>query len=264
MYRATRALRAEGFTVGRVDVIAVEVSDKPGGLARVLAVTFLRPPVGGPNNLYARPLVLVWFMLAPFAAARFARSVGLAPLRDKARASGAAAGPAVRADGSRRGRWTILAAVVCLAATGYALVGVVLEGALFWGAPVENVDAVLWINRNALPGTVVAVHPDDYHSSLGYWSRRPMLLADERHALLFGATAEMFERSSGAVRGALEAGTDAAAARDLDAIGASWLMIRQDRAAGMEFLPSPCFAVHFEGESWLVVGRVAGTCGDGR
>jgi hypothetical protein len=36
--RATRALRAEGFTVGRVDVIAVEVSDKPGGLARVLAV----------------------------------------------------------------------------------------------------------------------------------------------------------------------------------------------------------------------------------
>lgn len=36
--KATRALRDEGFTVGRVDVIAAEVPDKPGGLARVLAV----------------------------------------------------------------------------------------------------------------------------------------------------------------------------------------------------------------------------------
>ena len=36
--RGTQALRAEGFTVGKADVIAVEVTDKPGGLARVLAV----------------------------------------------------------------------------------------------------------------------------------------------------------------------------------------------------------------------------------
>ena len=36
--RATKALRTEGFTVGKADVIAVEVADKPGGLARVLAV----------------------------------------------------------------------------------------------------------------------------------------------------------------------------------------------------------------------------------
>ena len=36
--KATAALRNEGFTVGKADVIAVEVADKPGGLARVLAV----------------------------------------------------------------------------------------------------------------------------------------------------------------------------------------------------------------------------------
>lgn len=36
--KATRALKDEGFTVGKAVVIAVEVADRPGGLARVLAV----------------------------------------------------------------------------------------------------------------------------------------------------------------------------------------------------------------------------------
>jgi hypothetical protein len=36
--KATRALKEGGFTVGKTDVVAVEVADKPGGLARVLAV----------------------------------------------------------------------------------------------------------------------------------------------------------------------------------------------------------------------------------
>lgn len=34
--RAEKALKAEGFTVGKTDVIAVEVDDTPGGLNRVL------------------------------------------------------------------------------------------------------------------------------------------------------------------------------------------------------------------------------------
>jgi len=38
--KATRVLKDEGFTVGKADVIAVEVADKPGGLSRVLAVLF--------------------------------------------------------------------------------------------------------------------------------------------------------------------------------------------------------------------------------
>lgn len=36
--KATNVLKSEGFTVGKAVVIAVEVADKPGGLARVLAI----------------------------------------------------------------------------------------------------------------------------------------------------------------------------------------------------------------------------------
>lgn len=36
--KAARVLKEEGFTVGKADVIAVEVADKPGGLSRVLVV----------------------------------------------------------------------------------------------------------------------------------------------------------------------------------------------------------------------------------
>jgi hypothetical protein len=36
--KAIRVLKEGGFTVGMADVIAVEVADRPGGLARVLAV----------------------------------------------------------------------------------------------------------------------------------------------------------------------------------------------------------------------------------
>jgi len=36
--KATRILKDEGFTVGKAVVVAVEVADRPGGLARVLDV----------------------------------------------------------------------------------------------------------------------------------------------------------------------------------------------------------------------------------
>jgi hypothetical protein len=36
--KAVGALKKEGFTVGKADVVAVEVEDKPGGLSRVLSV----------------------------------------------------------------------------------------------------------------------------------------------------------------------------------------------------------------------------------
>ena len=36
--KATKVLKDEGFTVGKAVVVAVEVADKPGGLARVLGV----------------------------------------------------------------------------------------------------------------------------------------------------------------------------------------------------------------------------------
>ena len=36
--KANRVLKEYGFTVGKTDVIAVEVNDKPGGLARILEI----------------------------------------------------------------------------------------------------------------------------------------------------------------------------------------------------------------------------------
>jgi hypothetical protein len=104
-------------------------------------VAFVRPAVGGPNNLYARPLVFAWFLLAPFAAMRFARA-------DKA-------------------RWTIAGIVLCLLANGYALVGVLLEGSLFWATPASTVAASRWINDNAPADAVVAIAPEDFVSGFG-------------------------------------------------------------------------------------------------
>ena len=36
--KAAMVLKGEGFTLGKADVIAVEVADRPGGLAKVLSV----------------------------------------------------------------------------------------------------------------------------------------------------------------------------------------------------------------------------------
>lgn len=36
--RATAALKEGGFTVGKTDVVAVEVADQPGGLSRILDI----------------------------------------------------------------------------------------------------------------------------------------------------------------------------------------------------------------------------------
>ncbi len=38
--RAKEALKQHGFTVGKTDVVAVEVEDRPGGLHRILDVLF--------------------------------------------------------------------------------------------------------------------------------------------------------------------------------------------------------------------------------
>jgi hypothetical protein len=38
--RAVEALRSRGFTVGKTDVVAVEVEDRPGGLYRILDMLY--------------------------------------------------------------------------------------------------------------------------------------------------------------------------------------------------------------------------------
>ena len=69
----------------------------------LILAALVRPPVGGPNNLYARGLLPVWLLLAPFAASEWQR---------------------------RRSVVWQLGAAVCLAGTLYAATGSFLEGYL--------------------------------------------------------------------------------------------------------------------------------------
>ena len=156
-------------------------------VAMIVLVTFVRPPLDGPNNLYARTLVVVWFLLAPVAAMRVARATSFV-----VRTVEVLEGEQAAISRARRGslRWTTAAILLCSLASAYALIGAVIEGAMFWGTPPATVEAARWINRNAPASTVVAVHPDEFESAFGYWLRRPILLAAERHALLFGAAPE--------------------------------------------------------------------------
>jgi len=154
----------------------------------------------------------------------------------------------------------IAASLVCLLATAYALVGVVLEGALFWAAPADTVQTAIWVNANTPAESVVAVHPDEFHSSLGYWLRRPLVLADERHALLFGATAEVYERTARAEQAAFAAARADLAAAGFDALGATHVMVGRSAAARAGWLESSCFEVVHRGEAWLVAARRGAGC----
>jgi hypothetical protein len=228
----------------------------------VVFVTFVRPPVGGPNNLYARPLVLVWFLLAPFAAVYFARSMGFPTLSGAVPGSDRPVPATSRSPGSRRrgSRWVVGAVVLCLAATGYALAGVVLEGVMFWAAPAGIVEAARWANRHLPAGSVVAVHPDDFHSSFGYWLRRPLLLADERHALLFGGTEQGYERAADALRSSYSSSRAEVAAVGFDALDVTHVMVGPALSAPVFWLDSRCFEVLYRGDGWVVAGRTPATC----
>jgi hypothetical protein len=171
------------------------------------------------------------------------------------------------------------AAALCLAANGYALLGVLLEGAWFWAAPPATVEASAWINGNAPAGAPVAVHPDELTSAFGYWLRRPLLLADERHALLFGASREEYGRARAALVEAYGSASPEQAARRFDALGAVVVLIgtaspgqppppgdpgppgaSQAAPRTRSWLDGSCFEVMHRNELWLVVQRVAGAC----
>ena len=230
----------------------------------VVLVTVFRPPVGGPNNLYARPMLLVWFLLAPFAAMRFVRATGLVT-----RAGGMGDGDhavlsrARRLPGARNARWVLAATALCLLGSGYALVGVVLEGGLFWATPTPTVDALQWIERNAPPDAVVAIHPDDFRGQMGYWARRPLALADERHALLFGAEAADYEAASAALRAAFASVSPEDAARSFDAIGASLALVPIESAALIRWLGPTCWEIAYDNADWLIVRRAYDGCPQG-
>lgn len=170
-----RRSEAHGSNDGAAAVARVQAL---GVIVAILALTtFVRPPADGPNNLYARPLLLVWGLLAPLAALAFERL-------------GAS-------NHARRG--LAVAALVCAAYLPYAIAGATLEGALFWAAPRELVEICRDANRRTAADTLVAIEPGVLESSFGYWLDRRVVIGDRRHALLFGGTAAGYDTAAQAV-----------------------------------------------------------------
>jgi hypothetical protein len=145
--------------------------------AIAVLVTVVRPPIGTPNNLFARPLLVVLMVLAGFAAAEWAE-----PGR----------------------RWLRAAALaVSVAGTALAVAGATAEGALFWPTRPDVVGAAHWINGHTPPDAVVA--DASAQPGLGYWLWRRTLVSDRRLAQLFGATAAQYADATERLRDASDA-----------------------------------------------------------
>ncbi|MGE0450119.1 MAG: hypothetical protein AB7Q29_11120, partial [Vicinamibacterales bacterium] len=201
-------------------------------LAVLALVTFVRPPVGVGNNLYARGLLLAWFLLAPFAAATALEL--------------------------RRSRLLIAAVVISAAGTLYAEMGYLLEGGVFWATPKATVEALRWVNAHTPPTAAVAIRPSEFENAYGYWLRRPLVLGGRRLALLFGADAAVYEHARDALESAYAADGDERAWRRFADAGASVIMLRRGTAA--RWIASPCFPLGFENTDWLVVMPTPSGC----
>ncbi|MGE0702356.1 MAG: hypothetical protein AB7F99_00450 [Vicinamibacterales bacterium] len=202
-------------------------------MAVLVLVTFVRPPVDVGNNLYARALLLVWFLLAPFAAAR--------------------------AMELRRARWLRAAVVVCAAGTAYAEIGYLLEGTLFWATPRPAVEAMRWINTNTPRTALVAVRPADYENIYGNWLRRPLVIGGKRLAVLFGADPFLYDRTSEALEEAFSQQTADSARDRFDALDAD-VMLMKNGGTDPVWATAPCFAIPHRNSEWTVIFRERAGC----
>jgi hypothetical protein len=130
---------------------------------------------------------------------------------------------------------------------------------------VATVQVSRWVNENTPVGAVVAIAPDDFSRGFGYWLRRPLALADERHALLFGATPAEYEQVADSLRQARTADPAEVAATSLSRAGATYLLIDRDNGALPGWLvpllqdsQSLCFSVAYQNAMWIVVERIVG------
>ena len=195
-------------------------------------VVIVRPPYGIGNNLYARALLLPWFLLAPFAAAAALR----APRR----------------------RWVAAAVLMCALGTGYVLSGYLLEGAIFWGSSPDKIAALQWINRNTEPDDLVAIEPEHYGVEVGIWLRRPLSFANRRLAMLFGASDAEVKRAEEQVAAGYGATDAALAARAFDELEAVAILVPSPPMRPWA-LP-PCFERAFANAEWMVVRRTGASC----
>jgi hypothetical protein len=194
----------------------------------LLLLTFVRPPVGIGNNLYARTLLVAWFALAPFAA-----------------------GAALRL---ATNRLVVIAVLICAAGTAYAQVGYLLQGSLFWSTPTADVEALRWINAHSANRAVVAIRPADYQNNHAYWLRRPLVLGDERLAVLFGADPAHFARTAASLEAAYAEVDPPRARQAFEALEADVVLVRTD-THDPPWLDAACFDVARPNATWSVAMR---------
>ena len=228
-WEITRWIRgsAEGGASAREPVVII--------LAILALVTFFRPPAGEPNNLYARPMLLVCAMLVPFAI-RGAATVA-------------------------RVGWLRAATAICALGTGYALVGMVLQGMLFWSVSPALADACAWATRETPRGAALAMHPDEFSRYVGFFCRRPLTIADIRHARLLGASTELYASTSRAVDDAFTAESPSDVASRLDDLGVDTVLVRRGPdGISPGWLTSSCFTVQYTNPEWAVGVRTPAHC----
>lgn len=200
-------------------------------LSIVLLVTFVRPPVGGPNNLYARPMVLVWSLLACFAADAWSRIP--------------------------RRRFSTTLTAVCAAGTVVAMLGATAEGLLFGAASRDTVEAARWINARTESDVVVAFRPANRR--FGYWLRRRVVAADRRHALLFGATSQHYDDVIRRLDEAYASPSPSAAVSRFRALHADVIVVDLPLPS---WASSRCFEVGYSGTRQAVLTRSDRRCPD--
>ncbi len=228
-WEMTRWIRgsAEGGASAREPVVII--------LAILALVTFFRPPAGEPNNLYARPMLLVGAMLVPFA------------IRGAATVT--------------RVGWLRAATAICALGTGYALVGMVLQGMLFWSVSPALADACAWATRETPRGAALAMHPDEFSRYVGFFCRRPLTIADVRHARLLGASTELYASTSRAVDDAFTAESPSDVASRLDDLGVDTVLVRRGPdGISPGWLTSSCFTVQYTNPEWAVGVRTPAHC----
>ncbi len=200
------------------------------GLATVVAV-FLRPPFDEPNNVYARGLLLVWFILAAFGAGEWRRR--------------------------SHGRGWQMAATVCLLGTLFTPVGLLLEGLSFRGTPADAVATIEQLHAATPPDAVVAI-PEDVLSGRAFFLRRRLLAYDARHASIFGAPEGAYEATMSAFGAAIASPAPEEAALRLQSLRADVLLSPRD-ALLPTWKDSPCLPVVAEAGNWVAL-RVTPAC----
>lgn len=202
-------------------------------LAAIALAVFFRPPVGGPNNLYPRALMLVWILLAPAAVAAARRLPR---------------------------RTVILLLVPCLLYAPYAMIGATLEGYLFWRTPVEDHRVARWTRQLLPPTTRIALHPRHRPANFAYWSPAPVVLGHERLALLFGASSEQVDALTGELSAAYSEADAAVAARTFAHLGAGAVIVGEGQEHARVWASSACFQTLYEAARWLVLEPETDLC----